>query len=100
MTIFASGSAKSRPNRHCWFGTWHRLARWRRCSWRSGDDQEAAGQVGSTGHPVGATGPHGNVLKVRPPLVWNTGYVDEFITGLVRVLIGPCQRIGQNAVSQ
>ncbi len=31
---------------------------------------------------VGATGPGGNVLKVRPPLIWQEDHVDELVTAL------------------
>ncbi|UOZ02945.1 aminotransferase class III-fold pyridoxal phosphate-dependent enzyme [Amycolatopsis sp. WQ 127309] len=36
------------------------------------------------GHGVlaGLTGPRGDVLKVRPPLVWETGHADEFVERL------------------
>jgi 4-aminobutyrate aminotransferase-like enzyme/Ser/Thr protein kinase RdoA (MazF antagonist) len=35
---------------------------------------------------VGLTGPGGDVLKVRPPLVWRTAHVDRFVEALDRVL--------------
>jgi 4-aminobutyrate aminotransferase-like enzyme/Ser/Thr protein kinase RdoA (MazF antagonist) len=41
------------------------------------------GLVG-TGVLAGLTGPGGDVLKVRPPLVWEANHVDMFIDGLVR----------------
>ena len=31
---------------------------------------------------AGLTGPHGDVLKVRPPLVWESRHVDEFVERL------------------
>jgi 4-aminobutyrate aminotransferase-like enzyme len=31
---------------------------------------------------AGLTGPGGDVLKVRPPLVWETEHADEFVTRL------------------
>jgi 4-aminobutyrate aminotransferase-like enzyme/Ser/Thr protein kinase RdoA (MazF antagonist) len=35
---------------------------------------------------AGVTGPHGNVLKIRPPLVWTSDHVDVFIDRLARTL--------------
>lgn len=35
---------------------------------------------------VGSTGPRGDVLKVRPPLVWKPAHVDVFIYRLHRAL--------------
>lgn len=36
----------------------------------------------SLGVLAGLTGPRGDVLKVRPPLVWETRHVDEFVDAL------------------
>jgi 4-aminobutyrate aminotransferase-like enzyme len=35
---------------------------------------------------AGLTGPGGNVLKVRPPLVWGRAHVDHFVDALARAL--------------
>ena len=35
---------------------------------------------------AGLTGPGGNVLKVRPPLVWDESHVDVFVDALARAL--------------
>jgi 4-aminobutyrate aminotransferase-like enzyme/Ser/Thr protein kinase RdoA (MazF antagonist) len=35
---------------------------------------------------AGLTGPGGDVLKVRPPLVWETAHADEFVARLAEVL--------------
>ncbi|MEA5366716.1 aminotransferase class III-fold pyridoxal phosphate-dependent enzyme [Amycolatopsis sp., V23-08] len=35
---------------------------------------------------AGLTGPGGDVLKVRPPLVWETGHADEFVARLGEVV--------------
>ncbi|GHH71316.1 hypothetical protein GCM10018793_06290 [Streptomyces sulfonofaciens] len=37
---------------------------------------------------AGRTGPRGDVLKIRPPLVWETGHVEAFMDGLARALAG------------
>ena len=35
---------------------------------------------------AGLTGPSGDVLKVRPPLVWDTSHADMFVDRLERAL--------------
>jgi 4-aminobutyrate aminotransferase-like enzyme len=37
---------------------------------------------------VGRTGPHGNVLKIRPPLVFEEQHADQLLTTLGEVLTG------------
>ncbi|MBF8184264.1 aminotransferase class III-fold pyridoxal phosphate-dependent enzyme [Nonomuraea sp. K274] len=43
-------------------------------------------QLVTHGVLAGLTGPRGDVLKIRPPLVWQPGHVDLFIDGLHRSL--------------
>jgi 4-aminobutyrate aminotransferase-like enzyme len=38
---------------------------------------------------VGATGPAGNVLKIRPPLVWTDEHADLLVSTLDEVLSRP-----------
>ncbi|WP_284742274.1 aminotransferase class III-fold pyridoxal phosphate-dependent enzyme [Amycolatopsis sp. RTGN1] len=42
----------------------------------------------SRGVLAGLTGPGGDVLKVRPPLVWDTTHVDEFVARLAEATRG------------
>ena len=35
---------------------------------------------------ISATGPHGHVLKIRPPLIFTAGNVDQFLQGLAEAL--------------
>lgn len=37
---------------------------------------------------ISATGPHGNVLKIRPPLPFTTGHVDQFMDAFAGSLAG------------
>jgi 4-aminobutyrate aminotransferase-like enzyme len=37
---------------------------------------------------VGRTGPHGNVLKIRPPLVFEEQHADQLLTTLDEALTG------------
>jgi 4-aminobutyrate aminotransferase-like enzyme len=52
--------------------------------------REQAGAVleGLVGQGVlaGLTGPHGTVLKIRPPLVWEPSHVETFVSRLRSVL--------------
>ena len=46
---------------------------------------------------AGLTGPRGDVLKVRPPLVWDETHVDHFVDALARAVgdVGRADRLGQ-----
>jgi 4-aminobutyrate aminotransferase-like enzyme len=37
---------------------------------------------------VGTTGPGGNVVKIRPPLIWETEHVDYFLAAFSSVVAG------------
>ncbi len=37
---------------------------------------------------ISATGPHGNVLKIRPPLPFSSGHVDQFMDAFAGSLAG------------